>query len=45
MKLEKLRTKLVESIEANGILADVTIKLSEKLDVLITKEMKRYGQA
>ncbi|EES49613.1 aspartyl-phosphate phosphatase Spo0E family protein [Clostridium botulinum] len=39
--MEELREKLIKSIENNGILAPITIKLSQQLDKLIVAEMKR----
>ena len=44
MWLEELREKLLKSIELNGREAEETVRLSQKLDVLIVEEM-RYTHA
>ena len=40
MQLEELREKLLKSIELNGRESEETVRLSQKLDVLIVKEMR-----
>ena len=40
MWLEELREKLLKSIELNGRESEETVRLSQKLDVLIVKEMR-----
>lgn len=41
--LEELRDKLLKSIELNGRESEETVRLSQELDILIVKEMKKYG--
>ena len=40
MQLEELREKLLKSIELNGRESEETVRLSQKLDILIVEEMR-----
>ena len=41
--MEELRDKLLKSIELNGRESKETVKISQQLDILIVKEMKKHG--